>query len=96
MSAQPKDLYGEDNTVAITTAIRYASETRTDKDCWTELTREDVKSALCAICDDPAWLDDLRSDYRDKNEDEGETDAGRTLFTQFDIQRALRLRQAMP
>ncbi len=92
MSAQPKDLYGKDNTVAFRDALRYAQDTRADKDRRGEVTREDVKEALCALCDDPAWLDRLRNDYRD----EDKMEIGRWVTLQIDIQRALRLRQAMP
>lgn len=92
MSARPEQLYGPDNLADIRTAIRYAQYTRADKEGRTAVTREDVREALCALCDDPIFIDAIRSDYRD----EDRMEIGRTLMVQVDIARARRLQDGMP
>ena len=92
MNATAEQLYGPDNLVDIRKAIRYAQDTRYAKDGRAAVTREDVKEALCKLCDDPEFIDHLRKYYRE----EDETEIGRTVAVQIDIARAQRLQDAMP
>lgn len=92
MKATAEQIYGPDNLVDIRKAISYAQDTRSDKEGRGAVTREDVKEALCALCDDPAFIDAIRNDYRE----EDKTEIGRTVAVQIDIARAHRLQDGMP
>lgn len=88
---QAARIYGEDNTVNIRDAIRYAYETREDVNTRGAVTDDDVKAALAALAEDPFWIDVIKTDYRGAKLPE----LGRALETQITIARALRLQQPM-
>ncbi len=92
MSAQPKVIYGEDNTVHIDDALNYAIDTKADIGTVGAVTDADVYAALKALADDPVWIACIKRDYRaDKL-----ADMGRLLDMQISVARAPRLQQAMP
>ena len=92
MSAQPKDLYGEDNIVSIRDAIGYAEKTRDDVDTRGAVTKDDVKTAFSKLADDDVFIACFMVDHRKQNLN----DMGRVVDTQILLERALRLQQPMP
>ncbi len=86
MSAQPKDIHGEDNTVAFRDALKLAQKNRND------VTTDDVCYALERMLKNPYLIQAFADDY--PNQDL--TEIGRIVSIQIDLFRAEQLQQAMP
>jgi hypothetical protein len=86
MSAQPKHLYGEDNTVAFRDALKLAKKNRND------VITDDVSDALGRLLKNTDLIKAIADDY--PNQDH--TEIGRIVSIQIDLLRAEQLQQAMP